>query len=62
MENGAIYQGEWDKRTNLRDGRGIVVWENGTRYDGFFLRGKANGRGRIVHVDGDVYEGEWCDD
>jgi hypothetical protein len=23
---------------------------------------KANGRGRLIHADGDVYEGEWKDD
>lgn len=22
----------------------------------------ANGRGRLIHADGDVYEGEWKDD
>jgi len=62
MENGAIYQGEWDSQSNLRDGRGIVIWSNGSRYDGFFLNGKANGRGRIVHAEGDYYEGNWYDD
>lgn len=23
---------------------------------------KANGRGRLIHADGDVYEGDWKDD
>ena len=23
---------------------------------------KANGRGRLIHADGDVYDGEWSDD
>ena len=27
-----------------------------------FLKGKAQGRGRIVHANGDVYEGEWFQD
>ena len=62
LENGAKYQGEWDSQTNLRDGRGVVIWANGTRYDGFFKQGKANGRGRIVHSEGDSYDGEWRDD
>lgn len=22
----------------------------------------ANGRGRLIHIDGDIYEGEWVDD
>jgi hypothetical protein len=62
MENGAIFQGEWDTVSNLRDGRGIVIWKNGSRYDGYFKNGKANGYGRIIHAEGDVYEGNWSDD
>lgn len=62
MDNGAIFQGEWDSKTNLRDGKGIVIWNNGTRYDGFFLKGKANSFGRIIHAEGDVYEGNWLED
>ena len=23
---------------------------------------KANGKGRLIHADGDVYEGDWVDD
>ena len=62
MEDGSIFQGEWDTKTNLRDGKGIIIWKNGARYDGFFLKGKANCYGRIIHADGDIYEGEWVND
>ncbi len=26
------------------------------------MKNKANGRGRLIHSDGDVYEGLWVDD
>ena len=41
LENGAIYQGEWVINTSIREGRGIIIWKNGSRYDGFFKDGKA---------------------
>lgn len=27
-----------------------------------FKHGRANGRGRMTHANGDVYEGNWIDD
>jgi len=27
-----------------------------------WYRGQANGRGRMTHANGDVYEGQWLDD
>ncbi len=26
------------------------------------MRNKANGVGRLIHADGDIYEGEWLND
>lgn len=46
----------------IRDGRGIQVWQDGSRYEGYWKNNKANGFGRLIHADGDVYEGEWRDD
>ena len=62
LTNGARYQGEWNEFENLRDGRGIQIWPNGSRYDGFWKDGMAHGPGRLVHALGDVYEGEWFED
>jgi hypothetical protein len=31
-------------------------------YQGYWLNNKANGRGRLIYANGDVYEGEWKDD
>lgn len=42
-------------------GRGIQIWPDGTRYDGFWKYGMQNGYGRLVHAEGDVYTGMWKD-
>ena len=61
-ENRAIYYGEWEKNGNKRHGRGIQVWTDGSRYEGYWKEDKANERGKLTHSDGDIYEGEWLDD
>jgi hypothetical protein len=62
LENGAKYEGEWIKDSDVRDGRGIQIWLDFSRYEGYWSNNKANGRGRLIHADGDIYEGEWVDD
>ena len=61
LENGAEYEGQWDKQ-GRKDGRGVQVWVDGSLYEGYWKNDKANGRGRLIHADGDVYNGEWKDD
>jgi hypothetical protein len=34
-----------------------MVWPDGSRYEGWWVKGKANGDGRLIHAHGDVYEG-----
>jgi hypothetical protein len=34
FEDGSIYQGEWDAKLNVKDGRGILIWPDASRYDG----------------------------
>jgi len=31
-------------------------------YEGWWRNNKANGRGRLINADGDVYDGEWVND
>ena len=31
-------------------------------YEGWLTDNKANGRGRLIHADGDVYECQWFND
>ena len=58
----ATYEGEW-LGSNIRDGRGVQVWADGSRYEGWWKDDKANGRGRMVFAkEGNVYEGGWKND
>ena len=45
-----------------RKGHGIKIFKNGDKYEGEWLRDKANGKGKFWHSDGDYYEGLWLDD
>ena len=38
---------------------GRVVWEQCAWIN---AGDKANGRGRLIHADGDIYDGQWKDD
>ena len=61
-ENQAEYWGETKKSSKIRHGRGIQVWIDGSKYEGYWLNDKANKKGKLIHSDGDIYEGEWKDD
>ncbi len=45
-----------------RHGKGIMLWADGSVYEGIWRRNQANGKGRLVHIDGDIYDGDWLDD
>jgi hypothetical protein len=62
LDNGAKYEGEWIKGKDVRDGRGIQIWQDGSRYEGYWRNNRACGRGRLIHSDKDIYEGEWLND
>ena len=62
LENFSEYYGECDINTNKRFGRGIQLWIDGSRYEGYWVNDKANIKGKLKHNDGDIYEGEWVDD
>ena len=69
MGNGSIYTGQM-KQMNYDDGRkqttlfvphghGRQHWEDGSKYDGEWMDGKAEGRGTFVYQNGDVYNGSF---
>lgn len=63
LDDGSIYQGEWDEKTNLKDGKGIQIWPDGSRYDGLWVDDQAEGYGRLISVSSQVvYEGYWKGD
>ncbi|KAL9184278.1 hypothetical protein ACHAXT_002364 [Thalassiosira profunda] len=55
-----VYEGHLD-HLGEPHGRGAVTWENGGKYDGEWVDGKANGRGVMDYGNGDRYEGGWKD-
>jgi len=44
------------------DGRGVKIWPDGSRYDGNWKDGIMTGHGRLIHIRGDVYTGQWKND
>ena len=60
-----------DAANNQRHGFGIQLWPDGSKYVGYWERDMANGKGRLIHSEGDIYEGisedplvsgDWKDD
>ena len=62
LHNGSIYLGEWAIETNVKEGKGVQVWPDGSLYEGYWMDNKANYFGRLLHKDGDIYQGEWLAD
>jgi hypothetical protein len=44
-----------------KEGVGVMIYPNGTTYEGVFKNDISNGQGRIVHPNGDIYEGEFLE-
>lgn len=57
LETNEIYDGEWDKTTNVRSGVGRLIFHDGSVYEGKFANDKANGYGRHIRVNGEYYIG-----
>lgn len=62
IDNNSYYYGEWDINTNKRHGRGIQLWKNGSRFEGYFIQDRVNIQGKLIHSNGDTYSGEWKND
>ncbi len=60
---GRMYKGQWTRAKNrTKDGLGIQLWPDGSKYEGQWKQGKSNGYGRMTHANGDIYEGNWVND
>ena len=42
-----------------REGRGVLVGKDGSRYEGEFKNGKQHGQGEMTYADGGKYVGQW---
>jgi hypothetical protein len=61
LEADSYYVGEWNER-DQQHGKGVQVWADGSKYEGYWKHGMANGRGRLTQPNGQIYEGLWVDD
>ena len=52
------YKGNLDKE-GLQSGPGEFIYNNGSKYIGYWKAGKPSGNGRYIGITGEVYEGEW---
>ena len=59
--DGGGYEGEVDAE-DRPDGRGIKLVPAEYFYEGYFMAGLRNGRGRVILKNGIMYEGEFKDD
>jgi len=59
FDDGSIYRGQKKlvNKKEIREGYGIHVWPDGSMYEGMWLRNKANGKGKLMLSDGDIYQG-----
>ena len=64
-EDSAVYSGQVQKthqNLHIKHGYGIMRWPDGTVYEGLWENNLYNGRGKLYHASGDLYEGEFQDD
>jgi len=52
------YWGEWLAGTDIKHGRGIYWYRDKNIYEGFWINGKINGKGRMISKNY-VYQGNW---
>ena len=62
IDSKELYYGEYDSEKKMKEGRGILVNKDGSKYLGYFKNNKKNIKGKLIHYEGDIYEGEWVDD
>jgi hypothetical protein len=51
-----------NKVNGCKEGFGIEVWKNGSKFKGFFESNKVCGWGFYTHADGDVFTGQFVND
>ena len=54
---GCSYKGQWLKGTQIRDGLGIQLMADGSKYEGTWKNNIYHGKGRMTHANGDIYQG-----
>lgn len=54
-----VYRGEVDPATGVRHGWGILQYNSGNSYEGYWSNGAPHGEGTKRYRNGDVYSGTW---
>lgn len=53
-----VYEGSW--ANDKKQGLGVMVYADGTKYHGNWERNKFSGQGAFYYANGDIYAGEWA--
>lgn len=59
-DNCKSYEGDWVY--GKCEGKGTLIWNDGSRYVGDWKNDKREGYGTQYNSDGEIYEGNWLDD
>ena len=51
----------WVKGEDVMEGRGILIYAGGSRFDGYFENNGVGSYGRLITKDGEVYIGQFKD-
>ena len=68
-EDKTHYQGQMKKCIRpdkevvwIKHGKGKQTWDTNAQYDGDWHEGKMQGRGKFIHSNGEIYDGEFVAD
>lgn len=62
LAEGQLYSGQWNGNSQTKEGYGLQVWPDGSKYEGLWSHNMASGYGRFILADGDMYQGNWVND
>lgn len=60
FNDGTVYKGSWNFQ-GKKQGYGMLIKQDGSKYEGFWNNDKIDGKGRYIDCKGNYYEGEWKD-
>ena len=56
-DSGDIYIGQFLKGTNIRHGKGVIIYKTGSVEASWYKNNKSNGKSRLIFCTGNAYEG-----